>query len=259
LDQHHLIWMGIVIAEDSRPVEQHAGLLLDAAYNARKIWPVDDNRVYLGMFNLRTAIAGMPFYYPEIFTGTIITPRPAWFFKIKDPRPTVGTWNTDELVKPQTSDWDLVKSKSRIFLALRVEPDENNNTRNDLVLKRGFGQAGFAHLKSIKVPYDQEEKYIDWKGDWFEQGVQFLDEAGRKSARPSAGSIDAAKSDSPKPTPASGGDAAKAATALDMARNYAAIGKYDAARTRLNQIITDYPGTPAAKQARQVLIDIADK
>ncbi len=259
LEKYHLIWIGIIIAEDSRPVENHAGLLLDATYNARKLWPVDDNRVYMAAVDLKTAIAGMPFYYSDIFTGTIMGPYPSWFFKIKDPRPNYGMWDTDEMVRPQSTDWDRAKSKSRIFLATRIETDDNSKMRTDLVVKRGFGQAGFAHLKSIKVPLDDFNRYIDWKSDWFEQGVQFLDEAGTKSAKSPTAITGAAKTESPKPAAATDDSAAKASAALDMARNYVALGKYDATRTRLNEIIADYPNTPAAKQAKQVLAEIADK
>jgi hypothetical protein len=53
--------------------------------------------------------------------------------------------------------------------------------------------------------------------------------------------------------------AAKASRALDMAENYVTLGKYDLARTKLQDIITNYPNTPAAKKAKAALAEIAAK
>ncbi|HXE55770.1 MAG TPA: tetratricopeptide repeat protein, partial [Tepidisphaeraceae bacterium] len=51
----------------------------------------------------------------------------------------------------------------------------------------------------------------------------------------------------------------KADTALSLARAYVSAGRYDAARARLQSIIRDYPKTTAAKQAKDLLDQIAGK
>lgn len=54
-------------------------------------------------------------------------------------------------------------------------------------------------------------------------------------------------------------DAVKADSALDMAQNYITLGKYDIARTKLQDLIASYPNTAAAKKAKALLADIAGK
>jgi hypothetical protein len=258
LEQYHLIWIGVMVATDSRPTEQHAGLLLDADYNVSKIWSIDPRRNYLGSWNVEGPIGGMAFYYSDTFTGTIIAPGLSWFYKIKDPRPTVGTWNTDELPRPQSADWDRAKNKSRFFLTLRDEQNANAKQVDDLILRLGFGSSGFKHVKSVRVPNADQDRWIDWKSGWFEQAIEFLDEsAAGPASQPTAS--DKVRTGTAK-TPASAADtAAKVAGALELAQNYISLGKYDLARARLNQIITRYPNTPSAAKAKQLLKDIDGK
>jgi hypothetical protein len=261
LEKYHLIWIGVIVATDSRPVEQHAGLLLDAACNVRKIWPTDSNRIYLASVNCQGPINGMAFYYSDIFPGTIIAPGLDWFYKLKDPRPNVGMWDTDKMARPQAADWDRAKSRSRFFLALRDAENPNNKLYDDEILHQGYQAAGFRHVKAQRVPYADQERYIDWKSGWFEQGVQFLDESQEKGAAASqpaiAGQVPA---NVPVVGAANTGDsAAKADGALEMAKNYITLGKYDRARDRLNQIVSTYPDTAAAAQAKKLLKDINGK
>jgi hypothetical protein len=249
LEKYHLIWIGVTIVTDSRPVEQHAGLLLDAAYNVRNLWPTDPGRIYLATNTGERPIAGMAFYYSDIFTGTIISPGLSWFLKIRDSNPKVGVWGTDNMVRPLTADRDRAKSKSRFFLALNDSADANAVRCDDVIVHQGFGSAGFKHVRMLRVTPEEMGRYTDWQSIWFEQGVQFLDEA--PPVRPGATS---------KPgVMVSKADATKASSALDMAQNYMAMKKYDVARTRLQQIVTDYPGTAAAKQAEQLLKQIQGK
>ncbi|MGE5609665.1 MAG: trypsin-like peptidase domain-containing protein [Bacillota bacterium] len=57
-----------------------------------------------------------------------------------------------------------------------------------------------------------------------------------------------------------GGDAAaKASSALEMAKNYLALKKYDLARPKLQAIADTYPDTPAAKEAKALLKEIEGK
>jgi len=52
---------------------------------------------------------------------------------------------------------------------------------------------------------------------------------------------------------------AKASQAFDMAEKYIAVGKYDVARSKLQDIIARYPNTAAAKKAKTALVEIAGK
>lgn len=61
-------------------------------------------------------------------------------------------------------------------------------------------------------------------------------------------------SDAAGPTkPVASDSAEKAAQALDLAKNYVTLQKYDLARPKLKKIMESYPGTPAAREAEKIL------
>jgi len=51
----------------------------------------------------------------------------------------------------------------------------------------------------------------------------------------------------------------KSDSALSLAKSYLSAGRWDAARTRLQQIIKSYPNTPASQEAKELLDEIKDK
>jgi hypothetical protein len=64
---------------------------------------------------------------------------------------------------------------------------------------------------------------------------------------------------SPATPPPASDDTAKAASALNMARNYLSSQRYDLARPKLQKLVETYPNTPAAKEAKAILKDIEGK
>ena len=279
LDKYHLIWIGNPMCGEGRPENQRVGLMLDATHNARKLWPVDESRVYACISTPAAPGCGVPLYYPDVFQGGLHSVGWSWFAKISDPR-TRAIWQTDKLARPDPKMLSLARLQSRFFLADRIEDRHDGTDVNELVLKQGFLQSGFKFAKLVSVRQDpQMGHYADYSADWFEEGIQFLDApiaalakgaaapepAAPGRSEPTGAQHAAAREPSrqppAQPAPAAPAEdlAAKAAGELSLARNYVVAERYETARTRLQRIVRNYPGTPAAKDAAQLLKDIEGK
>ena len=265
LEAKHLIWVGPQNNGQSQPVSRQIGVILDAVHNVKKVYPVDDRRVYLFAAFPKSPTAEIALYYPEVFGGSLHVLKWDWFGEI--------TWGRTKhkmgLEKPDEKSLDMARKNGRFFLAQRQSEDKPGGiSTGQLVLDYGFKKAGFEHAKLISVPDEQIGAYGAFPASWFEQGLEFLDAPlGAKSnvvAAPPAAASDA------KPTAQGGISATKpsgvgapapdaAARALALAKSYISAQRYDAARQRLQTIIKTYPDSPAAKEAQTLLQQIQGK
>jgi hypothetical protein len=145
-------------------------------------------------------------------------------------------------------------------------------------LEKGFKASGFKYAKRISVASSKMPHFPDYASDWFEQGIQYRDAplaelaavpadppAGKMSkaadAAPATASVPPAVQPPPGPfsQPPADDAAAKAAKTLSLAKSYITAERYDAARTRLQNIVSTYPNTPAAQEAKDLLKQIEGK
>ncbi|HEX3356561.1 MAG TPA: hypothetical protein VHS31_06220 [Tepidisphaeraceae bacterium] len=282
LDKYHLIWIGANknIGEGQPPLHR-VGPLLDGIYNAEKTWPIDQRRVYITLNTADKKDCGLGLLYPDVFTGTINALALGWYAKIPDDH-TRGIWGTDSTPRPPEPYLTLARSRSFVIASRDEGKDSNNNIQDELVFRKGYQASGFRHSKLIKVPHEDMDHWVNYKGGWLEEGIQFLDEnaASAKVIEDAAKPLAAASPPPPPPSapatqpeptlfpsspppataPASADDsAAKAASALSVTKSYIAAQKYDLARPRLQKIIDTYPNTPAAKEAKTLLTQIQGK
>jgi hypothetical protein len=173
LDAHHLIWIGAKDAGDGKTPCHRVGLLLDAAHNVAKVWPVDPDRVYLSMMTFTGPTAGAAMDYPDVFGGEIQSIAVPWYAKIKTSGKAAMTYNTDNFPQPPLKYLSVAKSHSRFYLAPRV--DSAADVQWDVVLKRGYKAASFQYVTAEPVPGDKMSEYWELGGDWFDRGVTFLD------------------------------------------------------------------------------------
>ena len=174
LEKKHLIWIGATSNGDDREPAQRIGLLLDAVNGVEKNWTIDTDRVYLSMNAGKGPALGTAFYYSDVFTGMLGSFYGHWFVKLKGHENPPMTWDSDNFPRPASKNLDLAKSQTRVFQASRDSPG-NINTIDDLV-KRAFTTAGFKYVKFVRVPESNMGHYIDYAADWFEQGIDFMDE-----------------------------------------------------------------------------------
>jgi hypothetical protein len=260
LDKYHLIWIGPTDEPDDHPAVERIGACLDGLYNAQKAWPIDAQRIYLSSNSNGKYVSGVALFYPDLFMGAIFSNRIDWFSKMQDPK-RHSTWNSDNFPRPPEQYFGLAKSRP-YFFAIRTSSGESDFEQSDLVYHRGYQASGFQHIKMIKATAEELNVWSTYGPGWLEQGVQFLDsqkDAANKSVATTATAA-TASSQTPKPKAAASEDPDAAANkALSLAKTYVSAQKYDLARPKLQKLIETYPNSPAAKEAKQVLADIANK
>jgi hypothetical protein len=262
LDKYHLIWIGPANGSEERSSLERIGSTLDVTAAARKTWPIDDARIYLSINTTTKDVSGMGLLYPDIFSGVISGLRVAWFEKIIDAQRR--TWDADAITRPSEPYFTMAKTRSRFFFASR---DENRADADNMYLityQHGYQQAGFKHIKQVKVSMNDMAQWYTYSAGWFEQGVEFLDSTAADFKNEPTTQTASVEENTPtsKPTSVAEKSAdpeAKAAAALSLAKNYVRMDKLALARPKLQKIIDDYPGTIAAKDAQVILKEIADQ
>jgi hypothetical protein len=267
-DETHVIF--VTTKDVSQPIWVRCGLALDLVHNLKKSLKVDEGRVYAidGALNTspgeRCALG-----YPEVFTGAL------WvYYRPYRQVGTKGRTYRDFIPKPPAQQLEMAKQRPTA-LAVMTERDEYR----DLAYNT-FQQDGFKRLKRMTITGEQFH-YPAYTTDWLKEVITFWDAtrpavvatappAAPKPASapepspevPAAVSAPApAAPPSPQPPANAGPDAstAEAQRMVNLAKSYISAQRYEPARTRLNAVVENYPGTPAAKEAKQLLDQIKGK
>ena len=86
LDKYRLIWVGANNAGNTRFVGYRYGLAIDAAYNMKKLYTIDEERVYIGGISGGGGCASeVAVAYPELFYGGFYVVGCNYFRKISRP------------------------------------------------------------------------------------------------------------------------------------------------------------------------------
>jgi TolA-binding protein len=131
------------------------------------------------------------------------------------------------------------------------------------IVNGGFGKYNIRHVKLEIVPAAKMGHWIQYDGEFFENAVQFLDASlkDEKEAAPVAekSAVAPAASGASPAAPTVDDKSAAAARQLSLAKSYIAANRLDAARTRLQSVIDNYPTTPAAAEAKSLLAKLDAK
>jgi hypothetical protein len=277
LEKYHIVWIGPQNSEDGRAINQRIGLVLDATFNAKKLWPIDDRRTYACISTPKSPESSFALQYADIYQGALHSIGWRWDEPLPSSKQKGAIWKSELFKKPDLANWDLAKRRGRYFLAARVEPDHPANMDvNQDILNEGYLKSGFKYVKLVPVPQANMDHYFYYTADWFEEGIKFLDaplsdpDFGKstpaKAAAPTAAASATPQSLSTRPATASlapaptvDEKAAAAEKALSLAKSYVAAQNYTGARSRLEKLVQSYPNTRAAKEAQDILKDIAGK
>ncbi|HTL31401.1 MAG TPA: hypothetical protein VL282_19360 [Tepidisphaeraceae bacterium] len=266
LEKYHLIWIGAMHGGDDAPAQQRIGEMIDAVYNARKAWPISDRRVYAFITSHTSPAQGTPIYYSDQFTGVLINAQLIWFNRIMDPKTHAMM---PETLPPARAESMLQAKNLKFFIVLDSTQDPQLQSLDQVALRDGY-LSRFRNVKSVPVESEKRNHWSAYTPDWFEAGIQYLDEGPAATAsaastattkattRPIAHAPTSVATSRPVPAPASSKDD-QAKSALSLAKSYLGSQRWSMARQKLQKIVDEYPDTEAATEAKKLLDDIKGK
>jgi hypothetical protein len=248
LEKYHLIFISPVCHTGdhyapSVPLSQTFGLALDAVYNCKKQYNIDDHRIYLMSWNNDSA--RMSFASSDVFTGFIDTLELGYIRRLYASNNSY--YETAYMPPPE----DLM-SLAKTHPFFMIDDGTPNNVAVTKLVVAAMQRDDFNQIMRASLSLGDDVHFPNMKAEWFEQqALPFLDKAAAK--------IEITKSDSSSPTtnPAASPSAAPAVNPaqhlLEMAQLYIRNGQTDLAQKKLQQIIDTYPNDPAAQKAKQLL------
>jgi hypothetical protein len=289
LDKHKLIWIGANNSGNNRSSWIRLGMALDAAKYMPTAYNVDKDRVYVsGASGGGRCSSMLGIAYPEYFTGGSYPIIGCNFYRrvyVSAAGPNkAAEFYQQNFKRPAGKLWDVVtKERRHVFL---TGDNDGNRQQTELNFKAAKGD-GFRHITYIQVPGMGHQSP---NAEWFEKGINALDD-GREAVAKGAAGADEPKTSGkaevkaetkaeakapPAPRPKPEPVAAKAqvpapeenraltpeeeaAKLMKLARLYLDNRLYTKAREKLNQLVMDYPKSPEATEAQKLLKELGKK
>ncbi|MCY2953634.1 MAG: hypothetical protein NTU53_16895 [Planctomycetota bacterium] len=245
--RHKLICIASSITTVRKGLLRNAQLPLDAVHNMKNLYDIDENRVYIGGFSAGGGMASrMVCAFPDVFRGGYFLLGGRFYVTYKNQN---GQWETT--VERMTPGWkgplDRIRKDMRLVF-MRGEDDTVYSPQEDRGQCEGLLLDGFTRVTYIEVPRLGHELP---SALWFEKGIVALDQSKPKTP-PTTG-----PASQPYPLPGQIAQAQRlVATArmwLDARGGAIAPRHRDRAREYLQRVLREYPSTPAAAKARQLL------
>lgn len=253
LARHKLI---LVVANTRKGHVAVYGQALDAVHNLKRLYSIDESRVYASGFSAGGQMATMMVRgFPEVFRGGLFL-MGGYFYHSRE----TGNGQREPTIEGSSPSWkgplDEIKKTARLVMT-----KAGNDTQWTAAEGRSDYQAlsldGFTHVTYLEVP---GLGHAPPNAGWFEKGVAALD-----SVEPLTPPLVSPTTDS-NPSP---GQIAQARRLLATARYYLerepprGVDKAvqdrvrktyrESARTYLKRTLDEYPATPAGAQARELL------
>ena len=249
-DKHRLIYIGANNAGNQRLVLARLGLAIDAAWNMPKRYSIDPDRVYIaGVSGGGRCSSMLGVITPDIFRGGMYIIGSDFYRPL--PAEEQNQFYPQTYMPPAARLLNLAKHHSRHVLLTADADGNRHQTKTNYDL--GFVHDGFDYVTYLQVP---KMGHQPPPPEWFEKGLEFLDERPVETVQkvilgPATQPAPSASAKAPdKDTPAD--------KLLRLAKLYLSNHRPDDARKKLRQIISDYPATPAAAEARTLLAKIGE-
>ncbi len=221
---------------------------MDAVYNLKHQYAIDDRRVYLMSWtagSMRTSLATA-----DVFTGFIVTYDQSWCEAIR----------SGNLIYPSRFPRlpaELMRDAKR--LPFFLIDDKSVELAKEIELTAGaMGNRGFEHVMQIGLSSGDDVHYPNFKTEWFsEQALPFLDKF--SSADRNVNPMPQIPATNPDIAPAAATSPlvvhgpSEAQSLLSKAQLLLANGQTDIARGKLEEIIKLFPNDPAAGKAKELL------
>jgi hypothetical protein len=258
LEKHKLIWIGPNKVGNERAVWCRMGLAIDAVFNMKKQYDIAPNRVYIAGASGGGRVSSMlGVCYPDVFKGGMYIIGCNYYREMTAPNTGGKVWHRGYAPPPADI---LAQAKKNVSHALLTGETDGNREQIKIYYEQ-FKKDGFLHVTYIEVPGMGHQPP---NAEWFEKGLL----AAMEDITPPPAAVAPAKTDPPrsaqqkeKPAPnppvsAKGTPAEEADKLLRNAKVYIENQLFKQARERLQNILTSYPDTPAAKEAKDLLKQI---
>ena len=170
LSQHQLIWIGANNSGNERGVGVRFGLALDAVHNMRKLYNIDDSRIYVSGISGGGKVSTMlAIIYPEVFVGAIPIVGVTYFRHIPISGENGKFWQGN-FEKPPKPTLERAARDGR-FVFITGSEDFNRQSIQD-TLEQGFKKDGFAHIEYVEIP---GMKHQMPEASVFEKAIETLD------------------------------------------------------------------------------------
>jgi predicted esterase len=257
LAKHKLIVIGARNAGNERLLPARMGVALDAVFNMKSRYSIDEDRIYVGgnSGGGRTA-AHLGIAYPDVFSGGMYVIGAMYFRPVPtddDPKKAYEP----RFARPEPKLFKLASEKSRHVL---LTGDTDMNRAESHAYFGAMTRDGFEHVSYMQVP---GMGHTTPDAEWFEKAIDALDDPAARAAG-SKGKKAPARPVLKAPTskPAATAPAASQPTEpedirmLKLAKLYAQNRLFDKARAKLKELLNAYPGTASAKEGEAMLKEI---
>ena len=150
LAKHNLICVGANNSGNMRPLGVRFGLAIDAVHNMKKIYHIDDSRIYLaGPSGGGKVVSMLGIIYPDIFSGALPMVGVAYFRSINVPNDPTKAY-PPMFERPTGNLFERAKTQSRFVLITGT--NDPNRDPTSAIYHAGFLSDGFQHVQYVEVP-----------------------------------------------------------------------------------------------------------
>jgi predicted esterase len=195
LAKKKLIGGGAYDVGNDRGVAVRIGLALDAVYNVRRQYTVDEHRIYIAGVSGGGKVAEMAaMAFPDVFDGAICCAGANWYKDVPVPGKANTAWPATFRRPPLQQFADAREHVGFVLIAGENDP---NRQPMKAMFDGGFTVEKFKHVEFYNVP---ELGHQPPGAQWFEKGIDFLDGVPKERVKKQA-STRAATKPAGKPRP----------------------------------------------------------
>jgi poly(3-hydroxybutyrate) depolymerase len=179
LDKHKLIWVGAHRSGNRHNVPgRRMALALDAVHNAKRMYNIDPNRIYVsGISGGGRAASILAMHYPDIFAGGIFVVGVEYWEAVE------VTGRPGHAYRPMPKPWPkyLAMAQERGRYVLLTGDHDSNRLQTKNYYEKGYRKK-LKHVLYLQVPGMGHEMP---SAQWYEKAIVFLDTAMAKAQSPS--------------------------------------------------------------------------
>jgi hypothetical protein len=170
LAKKKLIGIGAYDAGNERGVAVRIGLMLDAVWNLKQRYVLDDHRIYCGGVSGGSKCAEMAaMAFPDVFDGAICCAGANWYKDVAVPDQRGKFWPQTFRKPPPPQ---FIDAREHVGFVFTSGVNDPNYVPVKATLEQGFTPEKFKHVEFYDVP---GLGHRPPEGEWFEKAIDYFD------------------------------------------------------------------------------------